>query len=200
MRDRGDGRSKWFRATLAAGAGLGSLVVCSGAMVAIFLLIVSTLDFGAAEPLSSRPVLFWVGVLTATIFGGASLALPALALGAREERALKANVLSGLCFCAFVLFCFLSLTTVSIVPRFVALAALIAAPPLGALIAVHEEGQVALGLLWAAAITASVIFCASLLAFWLVPKYDWPSTLAPVVVAASSWPVLPALVAVLRSD
>jgi hypothetical protein len=75
----------------------------------------------------------------------------------------------------------------------------------GALVAIvslviEVEGHsVAVRLGRASVIAAVAIYCASLLAHWLVPGDTSPSYLAPYVVAAFSLPVLPAIVAMLRS-
>ena len=190
----------WLQVALAVGAGLGSLAVCSGAMVAIGLLFIASMSFGAGGPLSSDPVLFWAGVVTVLLFAGASLSLAPLALGARGGHALKTTLLSGLCFCAFVLIFWLSVTTVSSVPRLIALAALIATPAIGSLGAILERGTIAVRPLWATIIVALTIYFASSFAFRAVPGEDWPAYRAGLVVAAFSWPVLPGIVALLRSD
>ena len=160
------------------------------------------MSFGAGGPLFSKPVLFWAGVVTVLLFAGASLSLPPLALGARGGHALKTTLLSGLCFCAFVLIFFWSLTTVSSGPRLMALAPLIATPAIGSLGAILEGGQIAARPLWATIIAALAIYgasCASLFAsYWSVS--DWHAFRAGMVVAAFSWPVLPGIVALLRSD
>jgi hypothetical protein len=192
----------WLQVALAAGAGLGSLAVCSGAVVAIVLLLIASMTFGAGGPLSSDPALFWVGVVTVLLFAWASLSLSPLALGARGGHALKTTLLSGLCFCGFVLIFFLSLTTVSPVPRLMALAALIATPAIGSLGAILEGGMIAARPLRATLIAAVAIYCAScasLFAFWSVSGDDWHGVRAGMVVAAASWPVLPGIVAMLRS-
>ena len=191
-------RRVWLRVALAAGAGLGSLVVCSGAMVAIVLLIIASLDFGAAGPLSSHPVLFWLGVVTVVVFAGASLSLPALALGARGGHVTKTTLLSGLGLCAFVFFVFVSFENVTAVPF--ALMALVATSVIGSLIAIHqEEGHITVPLGRATLIAAVAVYCASLLAWWLVPVEEgWLYSLVPVFVASSSWLVVPAIVAALR--
>ncbi len=93
----------WLQAALAAGAGLGSLAVCSGAVVAIVLLLIASMTFGAGGPLSSDPALFWVGVVTVLLFAWASLSLSPLALGARggtrseKPHCSRASVSVGLC-------------------------------------------------------------------------------------------------------
>ena len=181
----------WRQVVLAALAGLGSLAVCSGAMVAIFFLIIASLEFGAGGPLSSEPVLFWVGVVTVWLLAGASLSLAPLALGARGGHAMKTTVLSGLCFCAFVLIVFLSTP--------IALIALIGTPTVGSLGAILEEGKIAARPLLVTLIAGSAIYCASLFAFWSVSGDARLSVLAGMVVAAVSWPVLPGIVAMLRS-
>ena len=190
-------RRVWLRVALAAGAGLGSLVVCSGAMVAIVLLVIASLDFGAAGPLSSHPVLFWLGVVTVVVFADASLSLPALALGARGGHVTKTTLLSGLGFCAFVFFVFVSFANVTAVPF--ALMALVATSVIGSLVAIRqEEGHITVPLGRATVIAAVAIYCASLLAWWAYGVEDWPYYLAPLIVASSSWAVLPAIVALLR--
>ncbi len=190
----------WRQVALAALAGLGSLAVCSGAFVAIGLLLIASMSFGAGGPLSSEPVLFWAGVVTVLLLAGASLSLPALALGARGGHALKTTLLSGLCFCWFVLTFWFSVTTVSSEPRLIALAALIATPAIGSLGAILQRGTIAVRPLWATMIAAFTIFFASSFAFRAVPGEDWPAYRAGLVVAAFSWPVLPGIVALLRSD
>lgn len=186
----------WLQVVLAAGAGLGSLAVCCGAVVAIGLLIIASMSFGAGGPLSSKPALFWAGVVTVLLFAGVSLSLPPLALGARGGHALKTTLLSGLCFCAFVLF-FWSLTTVSSEPRLMALALLIATPAIGSLGAILVGGQIAARPLWLIIIAALAIYGASLFAYWSV--FAWHAFRAGMVVAAFSWPVLPGIVAMIRS-
>jgi hypothetical protein len=91
----------WLQVALAVVAGLGSLLVCSGAVVVIIRLFAASINFHWIGS-SLDPPLFWLGVSAAMLFAGASLSLPPLALGAREGHALKATLLSGLCFCAFV--------------------------------------------------------------------------------------------------
>jgi hypothetical protein len=169
-------------------------------MVAIFLLMIASLEFGAGGPLSSDPALFWVGVVTVLLFAGASLSLSPLALGARGGHALKTTLLSGLCFCAFVLIFWLSVTTVSSVPNLIALAALIATPAIASLGSILQRGTIAARPLWATVIAALTIYFASSIVFRAVSGEDWPAYRAGLVVAAFSWPVLPGIVALLRSD
>ena len=187
----------WLRVALAALAGLGSLAVCCGAVVAIGLLLIASMSFGAGGPLSSVPALFWAGVVTVLLLAGASLSLPALALGARGGHALKTTLLSALCFYWFVLTFWFSVTTE---PRLIALAALIATPAIGSLGAILESGTIAVRPLWATLIAALTIYFASSIAFWAVPGEDWPAYRAGLVMAAASWPVMPGIVALLRSD
>ena len=190
-------RRGWLQVALAALAGLGSLAVCSGAVVAIGLLLIASMSFGAGGPLSSEPALFWAGVVTVLLLAGASLSLPALALGARGGHALKTTLLSALCFYWFVLTFWFSVTTE---PRLIALAALIATPAIGSLGAILESGTIAVRPLWATLIAALTIYFASSIAFWAVPGEDWPAYRAGLVMAAASWPVMPGIVALLRSD
>ena len=193
-------RRGWRQVAFAALAGLGSLAVCSGAVVAIGLLLIASMSFGAGGPLYSEPVLFWAGVVTVLLLAGASLSLSPLALGARGGRALKTTVLSALCLCWFVLTFWVSVTTVSSELRLIALAALIATPAIGSLGAILERGTIAVRPLRATLIAALTIYFASSFAFWAVPGEDWPAYRAGLVVAAASWPVLPGIVALLRSD
>jgi hypothetical protein len=194
----------WLQVALAALAGLGSLAVCSGAFVAIGLLLIASMSFGAGGPLSSEPVLFWAGVVTVLLLAGASLSLPALALGARGGHALKTTLLSSLVFGGCVFFSVLSLdSSYGSAARTVSLIALVITSAVGSLVGGREEGgrsllEVRLGLV--IVIAAGAILSASLVAYWLVPQDNiWASFLAPYVVGASSWLVLPAIVAMLRS-
>jgi hypothetical protein len=101
--------------------------------------------------------------------------------------------------CAYL---FLVLDTVSPVPPLMALAALIATPAIGSLGAILEGGMIAARPLRATLIAAVAIYCAScasLFAFWSVSGDDWHGVRAGMVVAAASWPVLPGIVAMLRS-
>ncbi len=190
----------WLQVALAAGAGLGSLAVCFGAIVAIGYLFMASIDFAWISS-GIDPSLFLLGVSAAMIFAGAGQSLPALALGARGRHALKTTVLSSLLFGASVFLFFASLVTVSPVPRLISLIALVGTPAMGSLFAVQEEEghSVTVGLGRVTIIAAVAIYCASLVAYWLVPEDVSPSTFAPYVVAAISWPVLPAIVAMLRS-
>jgi hypothetical protein len=191
-------RRVWLRVALAAGAGLASLVFCSGVLVAIFLLFVNTTDisfFGG--PSWPRPI-FWVGLVGLIIVATASLSLPARALGVTKDHVTNTAVLSGLGFCAFVFFLIVSLGKP---PAFgFALLALVATPVIGSLVAIHqEEGHVTARLGRATMIAATAIYSASLLALWLVyGKDSLLYFLAPVIVASSSWAVVPAIVAALR--
>ena len=197
MRDRGDGRSNWFRATVAAVAGLGSLVVCSGAGVAIAFLLLLLGDYVVWLGRLDLP-LFLLGVGTAVTLALASLSVPAVALGARGGHVTKTVVLSSLGFFAFVFLSIVSLGNEFAVSF--ALMGLVATPAVISLVAIQEKANTALRVPRAAVLAAVAIYCASLLAYWLVPTDDWPGVLTPVFMAASSWPVLPALVAALRSD
>ncbi len=72
---------------------------------------------------------------------------------------------------------------------------------MGSLFAVQEEEghSVTVGLGRVTVIAAVSIYCASLVAYWLVPEDPSPISFAPYVVAAFSWSVLPGIVAKLRS-
>lgn len=194
----------WLQVALAALVGLGSLAVCCGAFVAIGLLVFASGPFGWIGS-SLDPTIFWFGVVAAMIFAGAGLSLPALALGTRGRHALlKSTVLSGFGFGAFVVFFLLTLDEMVRFPLPLTLMALVGTPVVGSLFAVQdEEGYIAVSLGGVPVIVAVAIYCASLLAYglyWLVPGDNWPSSfLAPLIVAAFSWPVLPGIVAMLRS-
>ena len=77
--------------------------------------------------------------------------------------------------------------------------ALVITSAMGSLVAVQQEGHIAVRLGRVTVTAAVAIYCASLLAYWLAPGDHWPSLLAPYVVAAFSLPVLPAFGAMLRS-
>src|SRR5215217_3275732 len=109
-RDRGGAaRRIWLRVALAAGAGLVSLVVCSGALVAIFLLLLYSTPWSFMGSSSPPSPIFWVGLVILIIVATSSLSLPARALGATKDHVTNTAVLSGLGFCAFVFFVFVSL-------------------------------------------------------------------------------------------
>jgi hypothetical protein len=193
----------WLQVAVAALAGLGSLAVCCGALVAIVLLLFAAGDFGWIGS-SLNPTFFLFGLVTVMIFVGVALSLPALALGARGGHALKTTLLSTLVFsgCAFFSIASLDSSYGSLAPAG-SLLALVITSAVGSLVGGREEGgpsllEVRVGLV--VVIAAGAIYSASLVAYWLVPEEPyWASFLAPYVVAASSWPVLPAIVAMLRS-
>jgi ABC-type iron transport system FetAB ATPase subunit len=68
-----------------------------------------TVLYGVRPPYLRTQALYWIGLVSAVLFAGAGLSLPALALGARWEDALKPAVLSSPLFGAFVFFFILSL-------------------------------------------------------------------------------------------
>jgi hypothetical protein len=193
----------WLQVALAALAGLGSLAVCSGALVAIVLLLFAAGDFGWIGS-SLAPTFLLFGLVTVMIFVGVALSLPALALGARGRHALTTTLLSTLVFSGCAIFSILSLdSSYGSLARAASLMALVITSAVGSLVGGREEGgrsllEVRVGLV--TVIAAGAIYCASLVAHWLVPEDNlWASFLAPYVAAASSWLVLPAIVAMLRS-
>ena len=188
-------RRIWLRVALAAGAGLAPLVVCAGAPVAVVLLLFATTS-GFVLSSSAPSPFFYVGLVIILIVAIASFALPALALGARGGHLTKTALLSGLGFCAFVLFVFVSFENVMAVAF--ALMALVATPVVGSLVAVREEGPLTVRLGRATTIAAVAMYGASLLAWWAYGLEDWPYYLAPLIVASSSWAIVPAIVASLR--
>ena len=194
-------RRIWLRVALAAGAGLASLVVCSGVLVAIVLLFSNTTDVFVIMGSGSGPSpIFWVGLVILIIVAAAGFSLPARALGAKWDHVTNTALLSVLGFCAFVVF-----LVVSFVAPFVgvplALMAIVATPLIGSLFAIREDYHYTVGLVRATVIGAVAIYCASLLAIWLARVEEgWSYSLVPVIVASSSWVVMPAIVAALRPD
>jgi hypothetical protein len=195
-------RRVWLQVALAALAGLGSLAVCSGALVAIVLLLFAAGDFGWIGS-SLDPIYFWLGVVAALMFAGASLSLPARALGAKWDHVTNTALLSGLGLCAFVVFVFVSLVNPFVgVP--LALMAMVATPVIGSLFAIREDYHYTVPPVRATVIAAVAIYCASLLAtllaIWLIRGGEgWLySLLVPVIVASTSWVVVPGIVAALR--
>jgi hypothetical protein len=192
-------RRVWLQVALAAGAGLASLVICSGTLVAIVVLFVNTTDVFVIMGSGSEPrPIFWAGLVILMIVAAAGLSLPARALGAKRDHVTNTALLSGLGICAFVVF-----VVVSLVNPFVgvplALMAIVATPLIGSLFAIREDYPYTVRLVRATVIGAVAIYCASLLAIWLVHGEDslrYP--LVPMIVASSSWVVVPAIVASLR--
>ena len=140
-----------------------------------------------------------MGLVGLIIVAAAGLSLPARALGAKWDHVTNTAVLSVLGFCAFVFFVVASLANPYVgVP--LALMAIVATPVVGSLLAIREDYHLTVGLVRATVIAAVAIYCASLLAFWWVYAQDssLPYYLGPVYVAASSWLVVPAVVAALR--
>ncbi len=199
-------RRVWLRVAFAAGAGLASLVVCSGALVAIVLLFLNTTEWSIfwGSSISWPSPIFWVGLVILIIVVAAGLSLPARALGAKRDHVTNTAVLSGLGLCAFVVF-----LVVSLVKPFVgvplALMAIVATPVIGSLFAIREDYHYTVRMVRATVIAAVTIYCASLFAYWIVTDAFgftidyWSSLFAGMVVAASSWVVLPGIVAMLRS-
>jgi len=195
----------WIRVALAAGAGLASLAVCSVAFVTISMLVFSIASsmwdfFGMFGSSTLNPMLALLGIGFVLLLAAASLLLPALALGAKGGHLARSALLSGLGFCAFVFFLFVSAGEVALV--LFATAALVATPVIGSLVAVREEGLLAVRLGRASVIAAVAIYCASLLVAWsgYGDQEGLPYSYAPVIVASSSWLILPAMVALLHPD
>src|SRR5215207_8650315 len=177
-------RRVWLRVSLAAGAGLASLAVCSGAFVAIGSLFIASIDFfGGWIGSSLDPTIFWLGVVAAMILAGAGL--------------------SGLGFGAFVFFFLASLDyRYGFGAGAVSLVALVGVSVVGPLVLAQEEEDqgVAVRLGRVIAIAAVAVCCASVLAYWSIFGTADPVVFfLPYAVAAASWPVLPAIAAMLRS-
>jgi hypothetical protein len=198
-------RRIWLRVALAAGAGLASLVVCSGVLVAIVLLFSNTTDVFVIMGSGSGPSpIFWVGLVILIIVAAAGLSLPARALGAKRDHVTNTALFSGLGPCAFVVF-----LVVSLVKPFVGVPlvfmTIVETPLIGSLFAIREDYHYTVGLVRATVIAAVAIYCASLFAYWIVTDAFgfttdyWSSLFAGMAVAASSWVVLPGIVAMLRS-
>ena len=195
----------WIRVALAAIAGLGSLAVCCGAFVAIVALLFSEGDLAIIPLYLRSQAVYWIGLVAAVLVAGAGLSLPALALGARWWDALKAAVLSSPVYGAFVFFFILSLDSrYGLVAGAISLLALVGTSVVGSLVTLQEEEghSVAVRLGRVSVIAAVAIYGASLVVYsfyWLVSGQYLSGFLAAYVVAAFSWPVLPAIVVVLRS-
>jgi hypothetical protein len=88
-------RRVWLRVALAAGAGLASLVVCSGVLVVIVLLFVNTTEWSIfwSSSISWPSPIFWVGLVILIIVAAAGLSLPARALGAKRDHVTNTAVL-----------------------------------------------------------------------------------------------------------
>jgi hypothetical protein len=163
--------------------------------------------------LLEHDLLVWVGlrqlyiVAFADLLGGpggliivaaAGLSLPARALGAKRDHVTNTAVLSGLGICAFVFFLFASLGNL-FVGMPLALMAIVATPLIGSLFVIPEDYRFTVRLVRAPVIAGVAIYCASLLAIWLVRGGEgWLYALVPVIVASTSWLVVPAIVAALR--
>ena len=167
--------------------------------MAIFLLFFTVGEYVVGLGKLDLPI-FLIGLGTALLLAAASLSLPALALGARGGHLTRTALLSGLGFCVFVFFLLVSLGG-NVAFVLFALMALVATSVIGTLAAIREEGPLTVRLGRATVIAAVAIYCASLLT-WLVygGREGLLYSLAPVIVASSSWPVLPAITASLRSD
>jgi len=143
--------------------------------------------------------IFWVGLVILLIVAAAGLSLPARALGAKRDHVTNTALLSGLGICAFVFFVVASLANPYVgVP--LALMAIVATPLIGSLFAIREDYRYTGGLVRASVIGAVAIYCASLLAFWWVYAQDSSLLfyLVPVIMASTSWLVVPGIVAALR--
>ena len=173
-------RRVWLRVALAAGAGLASLVGCTGVLVALVWLFSKTVDVFVIMGSSSGPSpIFWVGLVILIIVAAASLSLPARALGAKWDHVTNTALLSVLGFCAFVVFLVVSLVAPYVgVP--LALMALVATPVIGSLFAIREDYHYTIPPVRATMIAAVAIYCASLLAallaIWLVEGMAGGST------------------------
>jgi hypothetical protein len=162
----------WLQVALAALAGLGSLAVCCGALVAIVALILSEGDLAIIPLYLRTQAVYWISLVTAVLFAGAGLSLPALALGARWEDALKPAVLSLPVLGAFGFFFLLSLDSRygGFVAGAISLIALVGTSVVGSPITLQEEEghSVAARLGRVTVIVAGAIYCTSLLAYWLI--------------------------------
>ena len=94
---------------------------------------------------------------------------------------------------------FLTLAAPPFLAPLLPLMGLVVTPAIGSLVAVRGEGQIQARMLRTTQVTALTIYCASVLTYWLVTGESLSRILAPLIVAACSWPVLPGIVALLRS-
>src|SRR5829696_1150867 len=134
------------------------------------MLFSHTTTFGFFGSGSGPRPIFWVGLVGLIIVAAAGLSLPARALGAKRDHVTNTALLSVLGFCAFVFFVVVSLLN----PYFgvpLALMAIVATPVIGSLYAIRED-------------------------YHHTVRLDR----ATVYVAASSWLVVPGIVAALRPD
>jgi hypothetical protein len=202
-------RRVWLRVALAAGAGLASLVVCSAVLVAILLLLSNAAEwwyFIFGSPSYGPSPIFWVGLVILIIVAAAGLSLPARALGAKWGHVTKTAVLSVLGFCASMVFLVASPFIPPAAP--LALMAIVATPLIGSLFAIREDYRYTVALVEGPTlIGAGAIYVASLLAtlvaMWLrsvEPGWIILPLVLPLIVASTSWVVLPAIVAALRPD
>jgi len=199
----------WLRVALAAGAGLASLMVCSAVLVAILLLLSNAAEWWYSIygiPSSGPSPIFWVDLVILLIVAAAGLSLPARALGAKGVHVTKTAVLSVLGFCACMVFVVAS-PFIPLGAPILALMAIVATPLVGFLFAIREDYRYTVGLVEGPTlIAAGAIYCASLLAaliaIWLSGVEEgWLFLpLVPLIVASSSWVVVPGIVAALRPD
>ena len=130
----------WLQVALAALAGLGSLAVCCGALVAFVALLFSEGHLVIIPLWLRTEAVYWTGLVTAVLFAGVGLSLPALALGARWEDALKPAVLSLPVLGAFGFFFLLSLDDrYGFVAGAISLLALVGTSVVGSLVTLQEE-------------------------------------------------------------
>ena len=179
---------------LAAGAGLVSLVVFVGGGLAAMRLSFTQfglIPFGGGQTLN--PVVAILGILAVGVAVAFAFILPALALGAGWRRSLVAAVLGGILFLLLVAVVVYP-TPFKIAWVFLAMAAAPALVSSVALIAVSPEAvrPAAILLLW----TTALALCAvSFLIYSVFPQVP----ALGLILVLTSWPVLPALAALLHS-
>jgi hypothetical protein len=204
------GRRVLLPVALAAGAGLVPLVLFVVALLALRSFFVALVDASYssyassydANPSQGLAVTWLVLCLTILIAGVASFSLPALALGANRKRAL---IIAGLCALGFgaALFFLSRLASFGVfLEHLLALTALVGTPALGSLLAVLGDDRMVSRILPLTLVAALAMYCASLFAYWLYYgqlTIRGDLNLMSLLVGALSWPVLPGVVAALRS-
>ncbi len=181
------------KAALAAGAGLVSLAVFIGGGLAALRLSFTQfglMPFGGGQTLN--PAIAVLGIVAVCVAAAFSLTLPPLALEVSWRRSLVAAVLGAFLFLVLVALVVFP-TPLKVAWIFLALAATPALLPSVALVGAAAPGAVCpvVLLLW---LTSAAFCAASLLAYSVFPRileFGFALVIA-------SWPVLPALAALLR--
>ncbi len=179
---------------LAAGAGLVSLVVFIGGGLAAMRLSFTQfglVPFGGGQTLN--PLVAILGILAVGVAVALAFTLPALALGAGWRRSLVAAALGGILFLLLVALVVFP-TPFKIAWVFLAIAAAPALVSSVALIAVSSEAVRPAAILLLCT-TALALCTVSFLIYSVFPQVP----ALGLILVLTSWPVLPALAALLHS-